>query len=67
MSEYGALEILFHPDAYRRLYNCTAYNVDDIPLTARQHPILGSVYIILFFIYMVRSTGIYIGSKIATA
>ncbi|KAH7695681.1 hypothetical protein AAVH_37256, partial [Aphelenchoides avenae] len=52
MSEYGALEILFHPDAYRRLYNCTAYNVDDIPLTARQHPILGSVYIILFFIYM---------------
>lgn len=58
MAEYGALEILFHPDAYHRLYNCTAYNVEDIPLTARQHPILGSVYIILFFIYMVWRIGL---------
>ncbi|KAI1703204.1 serpentine type 7TM GPCR chemoreceptor srt domain-containing protein [Ditylenchus destructor] len=52
MSNYGALGILFHPEAYHRYYNnCTVYDVDAIPLQQRQHPLLGTVYIILFLIY----------------
>ncbi|KAH7716243.1 SRT-25 protein [Aphelenchoides avenae] len=48
---YGTLQVLFYPDLYQKLYNCSSYNVDDIPLSSRQHPMLGSIYIILFFVY----------------
>ncbi|KAH7712801.1 hypothetical protein AAVH_19875 [Aphelenchoides avenae] len=53
MKDYGAIEILFHPAEFQRLYNCSAYSIDDIPLEARQHPITGAVYVILFLIYQV--------------
>ncbi|KAI1703073.1 serpentine type 7TM GPCR chemoreceptor srt domain-containing protein [Ditylenchus destructor] len=52
MAEYGAVQILFHMEDYHRVYdNCTMYNVEDIPLEMRRHPIMGTVYIILFVIY----------------
>lgn len=53
---YGTLQVLFYPDLYQKLYNCSSYNVDDIPLSSRQHPMLGSIYIILFFVYEVSSS-----------
>uniref|UniRef100_A0A914M5N0 Uncharacterized protein n=2 Tax=Meloidogyne incognita TaxID=6306 RepID=A0A914M5N0_MELIC len=31
----------FHHDEYERLYNCSLYNIDQIPLEKRQHKILG--------------------------
>nr|CAD2178783.1 unnamed protein product [Meloidogyne enterolobii] len=31
----------FHHDEYERLYNCSLYSVDQIPLEKRQHKILG--------------------------
>ncbi|KAH7700596.1 Protein SRT-59, partial [Aphelenchoides avenae] len=51
MADYGALQILLHPDDYQRLYNCSLYSVDDIPLEARRHPVLGSVYVLLFVVF----------------
>lgn len=53
MTDLGAIQILFHPDEYQRLYNCNAYDVDDIPLADRQHPLPGTVYIVLFVVYEV--------------
>lgn len=57
MAQYGALQILFHPDDFDRLYvnACQTYNVDDVPLAFRQHPILGGLYIVLFLIYEVNN------------
>ncbi|KAI1695083.1 serpentine type 7TM GPCR chemoreceptor srt domain-containing protein [Ditylenchus destructor] len=52
MAEYGAVQILFHIEDYHRVYdNCTMYNVEDIPLEMRRHPVLGTVYIIMFVVY----------------
>ncbi|KAH7714553.1 SRT-39 protein, partial [Aphelenchoides avenae] len=49
---YGARQIvLFDRENFDRLYNCTAYNVDDVPLERRQDPILGACYILLFSFY----------------
>lgn len=51
---YGARQIvLFDRENFDRLYNCTAYNVDDVPLERRQDPILGACYILLFSFYEV--------------
>jgi len=44
---------LFHHDEYERLYNCSIYNVDQIPLEKRQHKILGIFFIVLSTIYEV--------------
>uniref|UniRef100_A0A914LUG3 Serpentine Receptor, class T n=1 Tax=Meloidogyne incognita TaxID=6306 RepID=A0A914LUG3_MELIC len=41
---------LFKPKEYQRLYNCSLYNIKDIPLEDRQHIFLGVVLIQLFFI-----------------
>lgn len=56
MAQYGAVQILFHQDDFDRLYvnACQTYNVDDVPLAFRQHPILGGLYIVLFLIYEVK-------------
>ncbi|KAH7702189.1 Protein SRT-59, partial [Aphelenchoides avenae] len=51
MADYGALQILLHPDEYHRLYNCSLYSVDDIPLEVRRHPVLGTVYVVLFLVF----------------
>lgn len=53
MTELGALQILLYPEEYQLLYNCSAYNVDDIPLEDRQHPLMGTVYIVLFITFQV--------------
>jgi len=41
---------LFKPKEYLRLYNCSLYNIEDIPLEDRQHIFLGVILIQLFFI-----------------
>uniref|UniRef100_A0A1I8BF77 Transposase n=1 Tax=Meloidogyne hapla TaxID=6305 RepID=A0A1I8BF77_MELHA len=33
---------LFNPSEYQRLYNCSLYKIDDIPLEKRQHIFLGN-------------------------
>ncbi|KAI1703593.1 serpentine type 7TM GPCR chemoreceptor srt domain-containing protein [Ditylenchus destructor] len=43
--------ILFHHDEYDHLYNCSFYNIDQIPLENRQHKALGWIFIALFFIF----------------
>ena len=41
----------FHHDEYERLYNCSLYNIDQIPIEKRQHKILGFFFFILSTIY----------------
>jgi len=43
----------FHHNDYERLYNCSIYNIDQIPLEKRQHKILGIFVISLSTIYEV--------------
>ncbi|KAI1698596.1 serpentine type 7TM GPCR chemoreceptor srt domain-containing protein [Ditylenchus destructor] len=43
--------ILFHPAEYESLYNCSFYNVEDVPLERRQHIVLGWIFIVLFVIF----------------
>ncbi|KAI1699160.1 serpentine type 7TM GPCR chemoreceptor srt domain-containing protein [Ditylenchus destructor] len=43
--------ILFHPVEYNRLYNCSFYNVDQIPLGKRQNLVIGWTFIALFFVF----------------
>ncbi|KAI1732426.1 serpentine type 7TM GPCR chemoreceptor srt domain-containing protein [Ditylenchus destructor] len=42
----------FRPDEYERLYNCTTYRVEDVPLEKRQHTYLGIAFLVLFVIFM---------------
>jgi len=44
---------LFYQNEYERLYNCSIYDIDQIPLEKRQHKILGIFFIILSTIYVV--------------
>lgn len=39
-----------HDTTYARLYNCSLYIVDAVPLSERSHPILGSLLITLFIV-----------------
>lgn len=43
----------FHPDEYERLYNCSAYDVQDVPLEQRQHVLIGYIFLLFFAIYEV--------------
>lgn len=45
---------LFRPDTYERLYNCSVYEVADVPLERRQHPMLGCLFLMTFTIYEVN-------------
>jgi len=47
--------LLFEPNEFERLYNCTAYNVESIPLEQRQHKLLGIGFITLTTIYQANS------------
>ncbi|KAH7694389.1 hypothetical protein AAVH_38567, partial [Aphelenchoides avenae] len=44
---------LFQADAYERMYNCSFYDVNDVPLKKRQHVLLGYAFTIVFAIYEV--------------
>ncbi|CAK5037836.1 unnamed protein product [Meloidogyne enterolobii] len=45
---------LFKPYVvYQRLYNCSLYRIDDIPLEKRQKIFLGVVFVILFLVFEV--------------
>lgn len=35
-------DYFFHYDEWYKHYNCTFFNIDKIPLEARQHPLIGS-------------------------
>jgi len=35
----------FRPDIYHERYNCSAYNVTDIPLENRQHIAIGAIFL----------------------
>nr|CAD2192077.1 unnamed protein product [Meloidogyne enterolobii] len=41
----------FKPDEYERLYNCSSYNIDQIPLEKRRHEWLGIFFFSLSIIY----------------
>ncbi|KAI1710981.1 serpentine type 7TM GPCR chemoreceptor srt domain-containing protein [Ditylenchus destructor] len=41
---------LFHTEEYNKLYNCTSYDVDNVPIESRRRPILGWLFIISFFV-----------------
>ncbi|KAI1706597.1 serpentine type 7TM GPCR chemoreceptor srt domain-containing protein [Ditylenchus destructor] len=36
---------------YQKYYNCTAYNIEQVPFKDRQNILIGSVYIGLFFVF----------------
>lgn len=42
---------LFHPAEFERLYNCSFYSVEDVPLAQRQHIALGSGFLVLFTLF----------------
>jgi hypothetical protein len=44
---------VFQPVEYQRRYNCSLYNVEEIPLEKRQHIFLGISFILLFFVFEV--------------
>ncbi|KAF7634184.1 hypothetical protein Mgra_00006481 [Meloidogyne graminicola] len=43
----------FYPNEYEHLYNCSIYNINQIPIEKRQHKLLGIFFIILSTIYEV--------------
>lgn len=45
---------LWRLDEYERLYNCTYYDVNQIPIEKRQHKIIGFLFILTFLIYEVK-------------
>lgn len=47
--------LLFRPEDMRRLYNCSTYDVNDIPLEKRIHPLIGLSFIGLALFYEVMS------------
>jgi hypothetical protein len=40
-----------HETTYTRLYNCSSYSVDKVPLAQRQHTALGALLIVLFVMF----------------
>jgi len=42
------LYLFEHESSYARLYNCSTYSVEEIPLAQRQHITLGVVFIVRF-------------------
>lgn len=40
--------LLFEPETFSRLYNCSSYNVSDVPLAQRQNPPMGIAYLAAF-------------------
>ncbi|KAH7718221.1 Protein Y55F3C.10 [Aphelenchoides avenae] len=42
---------IFHRDEYNRLYNCSLYSVEDVPIEKRQSVLLGFMFMVLFTIY----------------
>ncbi|KAH7662604.1 Protein Y55F3C.10 [Aphelenchoides avenae] len=41
----------FRPEEYKRLYNCSAYKVDDVPLEQRQHVVIGYCFLAFFTLF----------------
>lgn len=51
---YQKMEMfIFHRDEYNRLYNCSLYSVEDVPIEKRQSVLLGYMFMVLFTIYEV--------------
>ncbi|KAI6234275.1 hypothetical protein M3Y99_00823800 [Aphelenchoides fujianensis] len=47
----GLYFYFFHPVEYTKMYNCTFYSVEDVPLERRQHIIYAIIVLALFVIY----------------
>jgi hypothetical protein len=45
---------LWKPEEYQRLYNCSLYKIEEIPLEKRQHIFLGISFILLFLVFEVN-------------
>lgn len=43
----GLWMLAFRPAEFARLYNCSLYNVDDIPLQQRKHVAVGSAMVLM--------------------
>jgi len=43
--------IFEHDTTYVRLYNCSVYSVEDVPLAERQHLFLGAIFITLAVVF----------------
>uniref|UniRef100_A0A914IF37 Odorant receptor n=1 Tax=Globodera rostochiensis TaxID=31243 RepID=A0A914IF37_GLORO len=39
--------LFFNPDEYERLYNCSVYAIDQVPLSKRQHIQLGVIFLLI--------------------
>ncbi|KAI1700256.1 serpentine type 7TM GPCR chemoreceptor srt domain-containing protein [Ditylenchus destructor] len=44
---------IFYPEEFDRLYNCSLYKIDSIPLERRQHFVIGWMLIVLFVVFEV--------------
>lgn len=44
---------MFKPEEYERLYNCTAYDIESVPLQQRQNAFVGQMFILMFIFYEV--------------
>uniref|UniRef100_A0A914LMI8 Serpentine Receptor, class T n=1 Tax=Meloidogyne incognita TaxID=6306 RepID=A0A914LMI8_MELIC len=42
---------LFDPNGYEKLYNCSAYKVEDVPIEKRQDIVWGLIFVIMFILY----------------
>ncbi|KAI1695973.1 serpentine type 7TM GPCR chemoreceptor srt domain-containing protein [Ditylenchus destructor] len=42
---------MLHPVEYEKLYNCSVYNIEEIPLEKRTNKLLGACFIVLFFVF----------------
>jgi hypothetical protein len=47
--------ILFRPDDYASLYNCTGFQIEAVPFEQRQHVSFGIALILMAVIYFVGS------------
>ncbi|KAI6209141.1 hypothetical protein M3Y96_00189700 [Aphelenchoides besseyi] len=50
----GLYFYFFHPDEYNRMYNCSFYSVEDLPIERRRHVIYAIIVLALFVIYEVK-------------
>ncbi|KAI6177869.1 hypothetical protein M3Y97_00954100 [Aphelenchoides bicaudatus] len=41
----------FEPQTYQRLYNCSFYDVNSIPIEKRQNLVLGSIVLLCYFVF----------------
>jgi hypothetical protein len=44
---------LFNKPKFQQLYNCTFYNVNDLPLEERAHSVIGGLFLVGYVVFTV--------------